>query len=131
MGDIWQIFYSTLYGSKSTQKEDTERVQRILQCVVKRLLRLEEIILINKNTKPVRDESFSKGLGVMLSGLQAATSRHTISATLVHLIVSLGGTRFQFSHDFGTLLVSQLEATLEEKPVDVYVKRTTIKGKTI
>ena len=131
VGDIWQIYYSTLYGSKSTQKEDTERVQRILQCVVKRLLRLEEIALTNSESRPARDECFSKSLGVMLSGLQAATSRHTVSATLAHLIVSLGGTRFKFSHDFGTLLVSQLDATLENKPVDVYVKRTTIKKKTI
>jgi hypothetical protein len=62
----------------------------------------------------------------MLSGLQAATSRHTVSATMAHLIVSLKGTRFQYSHGFGSLLVSQLEATLLGKETDVYMKRTTV-----
>jgi hypothetical protein len=64
--------------------------------------------------------------------LQAAASRHTVSATMVHLIISLRGTRFRFSHDFGTLLVLQLQALLALKngPVDAYVKRSTIDGKT-
>ena len=30
IGDISQVYYSTLYGSKSTQKDDSERVQQIL-----------------------------------------------------------------------------------------------------
>ena len=29
IGDISQVYYSTLYGSKSTQKEDSKRVQRL------------------------------------------------------------------------------------------------------
>lgn len=131
VGDIWQIFYSTLYGSKSTQKEDSERVQRILQCVARRLLKIEERKLLQNDKSNDKDETFSQSLGIMLSGLQAATSRHCISATMAHLIVSLGGTRFQFSHEFGTLLVSQLEATLKGEEADVYIKRTEIKGDTL
>ena len=131
VGDIWQIYYSTLYGSKSTQKEDSERVQRILQCVCKRLLKIEENLLSEgPNDVNDRKRAFTRGLGVMLSGLQAATSRHTVSATMAHLIISLGGTRFQFSHDFGTLLVSQLQALLEKGRVDAFVRRTTLNGMT-
>ena len=57
-------------------------------------------------------DSFTSGLSVLLSGIRAATSRHVVSATMAHLIVSLDGTRFEFSHKFGHLLISQLEATL-------------------
>ena len=46
IGDIWQVYYSTLYGSKSTQKEDSKRVQRILCAVIKRLLKIEEDIML-------------------------------------------------------------------------------------
>ena len=38
--DISHVYYSTLYGSKSTQKEDSERVQHILIAVMKRLLNI-------------------------------------------------------------------------------------------
>jgi hypothetical protein len=62
--------------------------------------------------------------------MRAATSRHVVSATLAHLIVSQNGTRFTFSHDFGHLLVSQLEATLEGSPVDVHVRTTKVDGET-
>ena len=72
------------------------------------------------------NDEFTKSLCILLSGMRAATSRHVVSATLAHLIVSQNGTRFTFSHDFGHLLVSQLEATLEGSPVDVRVRTTTL-----
>jgi hypothetical protein len=40
------------------------------------------------------------------------------------------GTRFTFSHDFGHLLVSQLEATLEGNPVNVHVRTTKVDRET-
>jgi hypothetical protein len=49
---------------------------------------------------------------------------------LAHLIISQNGTRFTFSHDFGHLLLSQLEATLEGSPIDVRVQTTKVDGKT-
>ena len=57
-------------------------------------------------------------------------SRHVISATLAHLIVSQNGTRLTFCHDFGHLLVSQLKATLEGSPVDVRVRTTKVDSET-
>ena len=53
-----------------------------------------------------------------------------ISSTWAHLIVSQNGSRFTFSHDFGHLLVTQLEATLEGHPVDVQVRTTKVDGET-
>jgi hypothetical protein len=34
IGDVSQVYYSTLYGSKSTQKEDSQKVQRIIHAVI-------------------------------------------------------------------------------------------------
>jgi hypothetical protein len=97
VGYIWQIYYSTLYGSKSTQKEESQRVQRILQCVCKMITQdRRELLSEGANDVNNRDQAFTRGLGVMLLELQAATSRHTVSATMAHLIISLGETRFQF-----------------------------------
>lgn len=130
IGDVSQVYYSTLYGSKSTQKEDSERVQRILHAVVRRLLKIEEDIMLGRKGLLDANDDFTKSLCILLSGMRAATSRHVVSATLAHLIVSLNGTRFTFSHDFGHLLVSQLEATLEGSPVDVRVRTTKVDGET-
>lgn len=49
--------------------------------------------------------------------------------TMANLIVSLDGTRFQFSHSLRNLLVSQLEATLEGLPVHVRIRTTKVDEK--
>ncbi len=36
-GDAWQVFYSTLHTSKSTQDEDSEKQIRIGRAVVKQI----------------------------------------------------------------------------------------------
>ena len=126
IGDIWQIYYSTLYGSKSTQQEDSDRVQRILYAVSRRLQKIEEDIHLGKKAFIEPEDSFTRGLGVILSGLRAATSRHVVSATMAHLIVSLDGTRFEYSHKFGHLLISQLEATLNGENTDFRIRTMTI-----
>ena len=126
IGDIWQIYYSTLYGSKSTQQEDSERVQRILYAVSRRLQKIEEDIHLGRQLFQDPQDSFTSGLSVLLSGLRAATSRHVVSATMAHLIVSLDGTRFEFSHKFGHLLISQLEATLNGESTDFRIRSMTI-----
>ena len=131
IGDVWQVYYSTLYGSKSTQKEDSERIQRIIQALVYRLSRIEEDIMMGRRSdKFGPEDSFTKALCVMLSGLRAATSRHVVSATMAHLLISLDGHRFQFSHRFGHLLISQLEATLEGNPTDCRLRSFKINGQT-
>ncbi len=42
IGDISQVFYSTLYTSKSTQEEDSEKQLQIGCAVIKRIKRLLE-----------------------------------------------------------------------------------------
>ena len=84
--------------------------------------------MLGKRTIHNANDEFTKSLCILLSGMRAATSRHVISATLAHLIVSQNGSRFTFSHDFGHLLVTQLEATLEGHPVDVHVRTTKVDG---
>ena len=119
IGDRSQVFYSTLYCGKSTQKEDSERQQRISDSINRRLLRIESEILDGTRTKDEVQDGFVEGLCRMLSGMNAATSRNVISATMQHLLVSNGGSRFNFSHGFGNLLLGQLETTLEGQPIDI------------
>ena len=64
----------------------------------------------------------------MLSAMNAATTKNVVSATMAHLLLCNGGTRVMFSHGFGSLLVRQLEATLEERPVDMRIRVNTFKG---
>ena len=65
IGDVWQVYYSTLYGSKSTQKEDSERIQRIIQALVYRLSRIEEDIMMGRRSdKFGPEDSFTKALCV-------------------------------------------------------------------
>jgi hypothetical protein len=109
-----QVFYSTLYTSKSTQEEDNEKQLCIGRAVIKRIERL-----LDENSdecnKATLEPSFSEKLSRNLSGLNAATTRNVISATMAHLIPSNGGSRFVCLHKLSDLLVGQMEATLQGK----------------
>lgn len=131
VGDRSQIYYSTLYCNKSTQKEDAERVQRINNWTYKRLLRIEDQVLQNARHKEEVPDGFVEGLCRMLSAMNAATTRNVVSATMAHLLVCMGGSRFMFSHGFGNLLIGQLEAALEGQDIDVRVRVNKYKGETI
>ena len=89
---------------------------------------MEEEFLDGTRTNDEVQDGFVKGLCRTLSGMNAAISRNVISATLQHLLVSNGGSRFKFSHSFGNLLVGQLEATLEGWAIDVRVRTNIYKG---
>ncbi len=60
-----------------------------------------------------KEPSFMEGLSRVLSGLNSATTRNVISATMAHLIPCNNGLRFVYSHELLDLLVSRMEATLE------------------
>ena len=64
------------------------------------------------------DNAFTNDLCTMLRGINAATSRHVVSSPMAHLITSLDGARFEYSHEFVNFLVTQLDATLGGLPVD-------------
>ena len=119
IGDVSQVYYATLYSNKNNQKEDSERQQRIASTVNRRLLKTQEE-LDNGTRRPDEvQEGFVEGLCRMLGGLNAATSRCVVSSPMAHLLVCQGGTRFTMSHSTGELLISQLEATIENKSINV------------
>jgi hypothetical protein len=78
-----------------TQEEDSEKQLRIGHAVIKRIKRLldENSDECNKATS---EPSFSERLSRVLSGLNAATTRNVISATMAHLIPLNGGSGFVF-----------------------------------
>ena len=86
----------------------------------------------NKDDKKQDVNSFVDRLCAMLRGMNAATSRNVISSTMAHLITTLDGARFQYSHEFVNLLVSQIDATLEGLPVDARIRKNKSKnGETV
>jgi hypothetical protein len=105
IGDASQAFYSTLYTSKSTLEEDSEK-QILIECaVIKRIKHILEekqhSVSVDQSTDAMnqarKETSFREELSRVLSGLNAATARVVISATMVHLIPCNNGSQF-FSH---------------------------------
>ena len=86
IGDASQVFYSTLYTSKSTQDENSEKQLRNGCAVIKRMKRLLEENQTNGCDQASSEPSFGEGLSRVLSGLNAATTRNVISSTMAHLI---------------------------------------------
>jgi hypothetical protein len=70
-------------------------------------------------------------LSRVLSGLNAATTRNVISATIAHLIPCNSGSRFVYSHEFSDILVSHIEATLEGQDVTVQIRSSKLEEKII
>ncbi len=127
IGDVSQVFYSTIYTSKSTQEEDSEKQLRIGRAVIKRMKRLLEESSSRESSddgcnQATLEPSFREGICIVLSGSNAATTQNVISATMAHVIPSNRGSRFVFSHNFSELLVGQMETTLEGQDVNVCIK---------
>ena len=127
IGDAFHMYYITLYNLKSTQEEDSEHVKHITESIIRRLVRIQDEISLGLRDEQT-DESFTEGLCRLLSGMNAATARYVVSSTMAHLLISQGGTRFKFSHGLSDLLVTQLEACLEDKPVDFRLRINAYKG---
>ncbi len=72
-----------------------------------------------------------EGLSRVLSGLNAATTRNVISATMAHLIPCDEGSRFVYSHTFSDLLVGQMEATSESQDINVRIRSNKLQNKII
>ncbi len=124
IGDASQVFYSTLYTSKSTQDNDSKKQIRIGRAVIKWI---KQVLHDNQEG----ELSFGEGLNRVLSGLNAATTRNVISATMAHLILCNGGSKFVFSHTFSDLLVGQMEATLEGQDINVRIRSNKLQNKII
>ncbi len=127
IGDVSQVFYSTSYTGKSTQEEDSEKQLQIGRDVIKRMKRLLEESTFRETSSDdcnhaTLEPSCREGLCRVVSGLNAATTRNIISATMAHLIPSNGGSRSVFLHKFSDLLVEQMAATLEGQDVNVPIR---------
>ncbi len=86
IGNVSQVFYSTLYTSKSTQEEDSDKQLQIGHAVIKRIQRLLDDQGLRDTSKERCNQdrletSFREGRCRVLSGLNAATTRNVISAT--------------------------------------------------
>jgi hypothetical protein len=103
------------------------------RAVIKRIKRvLEETPdTISENPQERKEPSFAEGLSRVLSGLNAATTRNVISATMAHLIPCNNGSRFVYSHEFLDLLVTQMEATLEGQDITVRIRSSKYEEKII
>jgi hypothetical protein len=87
LNHISQVFYSTIYTSKSTQDKDSEKQLRIGCEVIKRMKRLIKETQTNECNQITTDPSYVEGLCRVLSGLNAATTRNVVSSPLAHLII--------------------------------------------
>jgi hypothetical protein len=74
---------------------------------------------------------FGKGLSRVLSGLNAATTRNVISATMAHHIPCNSGSRFVYSHEFSDILVSYMKASLEGQDITVQIRSRKLEEKII
>jgi hypothetical protein len=131
IGDVSQVFYSTFHTSKSTQEEDSEKQLWIGRAVIKRIEKLLEETSSRESSndgcnQATLEPSFCEGLCRVLSGLNAATTRNVISATMAHLIPSNGGSCFVLSHNFSDLFVGQMEATLEGQDINVCIRTSKL-----
>jgi hypothetical protein len=110
-GDIAQLMYQTLYVSKNTQDDDDKPRHMVAARVIRSINRREEMDRVNGVLES--DPDFVEGLKRILSAINAATSRDTVSAPMAANLVHQKGTRFKHSHDFQPLLLSQIEDELE------------------
>jgi hypothetical protein len=124
IGDASQVSYSTLYTSKSTQDEDSKTQIRIGRSVIKRI---KQVLYDNQEG----ELNFGEGLSRILSGLNAATIRNVISATMAHLIPYNGGSRFVFLHTFSDLPFGQMEAILEGQDINMRIQSNKLQNKII
>ncbi len=62
IGDVLQVFYSTLYTSKSTQDEDSKTQLHIGHAVIKRIKRLLDENQTNCCDRTASEPSFGEGL---------------------------------------------------------------------
>ena len=132
IGGPGHIYYTTLYVSKSTQKDDSDRFIYIGTKVIRRLMRMRTMAMqnaaevsapnvdFNTQVQPLTD--WTEGLSRMLSGICANLSKEVCSPTLAHLIVSNDGSRFEYSHDTANLLIGQAIDYLDGKDIQCRIR---------
>jgi hypothetical protein len=131
MGNRNCIYYVILYNTKGNQDEKQFPSLKHCTALAKRIRRLrqEEMEIENQfgNDGEVRSYSqtptFSVGLGYVLSGNNAPLSSPVISATMTWHLVNKES-RFQFSHEFSHILLSQFESWLRDEDIHFHFQRS-------
>ena len=97
-GDMAQMFYCTLYSTKSNQKEETASFLAASNALDKRI---NKTLHENNNSKEeeTKDPDFSEGLKRVLGAIRAHVSSSVISPPMAHYLAR-NKTRFVFSRDF-------------------------------
>jgi hypothetical protein len=121
MGNRNCIYYVTLYNTKGNQEEEQFPFLKHCTAIAKRLRKLRnqerEITRdlrndsVDEDALRLPEPNFKVGLGHVLSGILAHLSSTVLSATMAWYLV-IKDSRFQFSHDFSHILLSQYESWL-------------------
>lgn len=126
IGDLAHLFYNTIYGSKSTQRDDTRSFLYVSADFTKRVkgeiegrARREA----ESDGDEERDPEFLQGLFRLLNGVRAHMASTVISATMAHFL-STKGSRFHLSHQTQPLLLSQLEDLAAGREITYYYRRS-------
>ncbi len=122
IGDLCHMFYVTMYSSKSTQGDDRCKLEFISNAIVSKIMRFQTNAMANGEEYTNDVPKFGEGLGRILSGIYSLTANDVMSTTMAHLIVSQGGTRFTFSHDFTDVIVDQIIAALRGEDVNYIIR---------
>ncbi len=128
------IYYVTPYNTKGNQEEESFPFLRHCTAIAKRLRKLRnqdrEISRDLRNDSDDEDAlrlpepNFKVGLGHVLSGILA---HFVLSATMAwHLVIK--ESRFQFSHEFSHILLSQFESWLKDEDIHFRFRRTKNEG---
>ena len=95
------------------------------------MIQIQDAVWAGLRDKGDDESDFVEGVCRMLDGIHAAKYHYVVSSTMAHHLICQDGTRFKLSRDFSDLLVGQMEATLESKPVDFCVQVNRHKKKKI
>ena len=124
-GDMAQMFYCTLYSTKSNQKEETASFLAASNALDKQI---NKTLHENNNSKEeeTKDPDFSEGLKRVLGAIRAHVSSSVISPPMAHYLAR-NKTRFVFSRDFTYVLCSQIVDYFNKKTVSFRLKKTDCK----
>ena len=123
VGDAAHIYCDTLYGSKSTQADDTRGYVAVCTAMTKRIKKEgKEALEEGKDVENV-PRDFTEGLKQILQAIYANISSYIISPTLAHHIITTGS-RFIFSHETKLLLLAQMEDYLYGKYISFTLRPT-------
>lgn len=123
VGDVAHIHYNTLYGSKSTQADDTREYVSVCMAMTNHIRKRETEALEKGTDVENIPHEFTEDLKQILQAVYTNISSYIISPTLAHHIVSTGS-RFMFPHETKPLVLAQMEDYLYGKNITFTLRPT-------